>query len=185
MKPSVVEQVGGLIRWAWPSLVAALLLCSCSRSGEKPAADCESTAAKAGSEASAKVERIGLGRVGEREKREGDWCRACVWSKVGFASCQRVFAEKDGEDRDTVRARARAKACKDAGWPVDACPEDKVISLLCSGDAPLPGTKNPGAALQDLYRKLNPDKFQGAPTDAGPGSDAGAAPAAPAAPVVQ
>jgi hypothetical protein len=154
-----------------------LVVSSCGSPDGQPAADCEPAAP-------VKVERISLGRAGAGDNRGGDWCRACVWAKAGFASCQRVFAESADEGRDAVRARARAKACQDAGWPVDACPDDRVISLICKGDASPAGTENPGAALQDLYRQLNPEKFPTEPTT-GPGTAPDAGPPPPAAPATE
>ncbi|HUT77456.1 MAG TPA: hypothetical protein VM285_07205 [Polyangia bacterium] len=184
MKRNVSVTAGGRLGAAWLSLAALLpLLWSCAPSGDRPVADCETAGATGEAKASVRIERVGLGRVGDGDNRDKDWCRACVWSKVGFASCQRVHAVSVGEERALIRARARAKACEDAGWPADSCPEDKIISLLCEGDAPPPGTRDPGDALQDLYRKLNPGKLEG---QAGPGAvpapDAGPAPVAPSTP---
>ena len=144
--------------------IALTLACS----SDKPAApaDCPDAAAPA-----AQVERFNLGRAGEdpAEKKDADWCRACVWSDSGFASCQRVYAGSGDEDREALRRRARAKACEDAGYPADACPDSKVIALLCKGDPPPRGTKTPGAALQNLYKKMTGGEPAG-------GADAASAP---------
>jgi hypothetical protein len=182
MKRDVSATAGGLFGVAGLALAALLPLLSCSPSSDRTAADCGTAGAKGEAQAPVRLERFGLGRVGDDDNRDKDWCRACVWSKVGFASCQRVYAAKDGEEQEAIRARARAKACTDAGWPADACPADKLISLLCKGDGPAAGTKEPGAALQDLYRQLNPEKFQAPPQGTGPAPDADAAPVAPSSP---
>jgi len=146
---------------------------SCTSAGGGSAAECDTGQ-------QVMVERISLGRAGRGEAvdKDGDWCRACIWSAVGFVSCQRVYAGSADESRDSIRARARATACKDAGWPVDACPDDKVMSVSCKGDAAPEGTLEPGVALQKLYRELNPEKFgSGAGRDEAAAGDAGVAPA--------
>jgi hypothetical protein len=75
-------------------------------------------------------------------------------AKIGYASCQRVFAETAEEERDSIRARARAKACADAKYPKDACPDQAVINIQCKGEAPPPGTPDPGTAMQNLFQKM-------------------------------
>jgi hypothetical protein len=135
-----------------------------------------------------KVERFGLGRAGDEDKEKKDWCRACVMSKVGYASCQKVYADEPGEARDALRARARAKACSDAKFPKDQCPDSAVISLLCKGDPPPAGTTNPGTALQNLHQALSGGPLPAAAPQPAPESTptakdkAAAAPAASAAP---
>lgn len=105
-----------------------------------------------------KLERFGLGRAGDENKDQKNWCRACVMSKVGYASCQKVYADQPDEPRDALKARARAKACQDAKFPTDACPDGAVISLLCKGDPPPAGTPDPGTALQNLHQALSSGK---------------------------
>jgi hypothetical protein len=80
-----------------------------------------------------------------------DWCRTCVMSPQGFASCQRVYAQSTDETRDSVRQRSLDKACADAGFEKDACPKQAIIAVGCKDDPPQPGVKDPGQALQDLF----------------------------------
>lgn len=124
-----------------------------------------------------KVERFGLGRAGDEDKEQKDWCRACVMSKLGYASCQKVYADQPDVPRDDLRARARAKGCADAKFPSDACPDSAVISLLCKGDPPPSGTPDPGTALQNLHQALSEGKLPAAPpADTAGASSADAAP---------
>ena len=79
-------------------------------------------------------------------------------SKVGYASCQKVYAKAENEPRTELKARARATACADAKFRKDQCPDSAVISLLCKGDAPPAGTPDPGTALQNLHQALSSGK---------------------------
>ena len=152
-------------------LATALAVAGCSSKREKADEECvetpESAAAKAKQDV--KVERFGLGKAGAEDKEGKDWCRACVMSTLGYASCQRVHAEKPDESRDSIRARARAKACADAKYPADKCPDTAVISNQCKDEPPTEGTPNPGKALQNLYQSLG---GSGAPKTGSPASDA-------------
>jgi hypothetical protein len=117
---------------------------------------------------SVKVERYGLGRAGDEDKESKDWCRACVMSKLGYASCQRVFAETTGESKDSLRASARKQACADAKFPKGGCPDSAVINIQCKGEPAPAGTPDPGTALQNLYKAMGGGQ-------AGPGAPAAAA----------
>ncbi len=130
----------------------SIAVCGCSSSKESEP-DCvrpdAATAAK-----QVKIERFGLGRADQRDKSELDWCRACVMSDLGYASCQRVYAREKGEKRESIRARAREKACRDAELSEDECTAEKIISILCKGDPPPEGTPPPSVALQNLHEAL-------------------------------
>jgi len=105
-----------------------------------------------------KVETFGLGKVGDKEKRNNDWCRACVMSRANFASCQRVYADAPGdvEDKAPLKKKALDKACADAGYKTGECPDSALISMMCKGEKPPEGTKGAAEAVQDLFQKLNP-----------------------------
>jgi hypothetical protein len=128
----------------------------CSGKGKEADKECVDPPpeAVAGAKKTVTIERFGLGKAGSEDKEKKDWCRACVMAKMGYASCQRVFAETPDEERDSIRARARAKACADAKYPKDACPDQAVINIQCKGEAPPPGTPDPGTALQNLFEKM-------------------------------
>ncbi|MFO8072673.1 MAG: hypothetical protein R6V85_12450 [Polyangia bacterium] len=130
----------------------SIAIWGCS-SSEKSEPDCVRPDA-ATARKQVKIERFGLGRAGQRDKSELDWCRACVMSDLGYASCQRVYAREKGEERESIRARARKKACRDAKLSEDECTAEKIISVLCKGDPPPEGTPSPSDALQNLYQAL-------------------------------
>lgn len=90
------------------------------------------------------------------DKKNNDWCRACVMGPKGYASCQRVYGDTPDEPRDRIRERALKRACADSGYAGEACPAQAVIGQSCKGDPPPPGAMAPGDALQNLYQKLNP-----------------------------
>ncbi len=96
-----------------------------------------------------------LGEGGPKKKpvnkAKADWCRACVMGPKGWASCMKVFAEKQDEARDRTKQRAKEKACIDSGYEKDQCPQKAVIALTCKGDPPPKGTTTPAKALQQLY----------------------------------
>lgn len=154
-------------RRALIAFALALAIAGCSSKGAEGDKECVDPPPEAVEKAkkSVKVERFGLGKAGDEDKESKDWCRACVMSMQGYASCQRVYAESPDEGRDSLRARARDKACLDAKYPKDACPAKAVINVLCKGDPPPPGTPDPGTALQNLYKAM------------GGGQPAGGAPA--------
>jgi len=136
-------------------LAVGVLAASCSSKGKEADKECvDPPEAAAGAQKTVKVERYGLGKAGDEDKEDKDWCRACVMSKLGYASCQRVFAGAPGEDREAMRARARSKACADAKYPEDACPDQAVINIQCKGEPPPPGTPDPGTALQNLFQSM-------------------------------
>ena len=137
-------------------LVLGALVSGCSGQGKEAEEECVDPPpeAVAGAKKTVTAERFGLGKAGDENKEDKDWCRACVMAKIGYASCQRVFADAPGEERDAIRSRARAKACADAQYPKDACPDQAVINIQCKGEAPPPGTPDPGSALQNLFQKM-------------------------------
>ena len=104
-----------------------------------------------------KYERYGLGKGGKEALKQHDWCRACVMSNMGFASCQKVYSDEPGElkDKNPLRGKAREKACADAGFKKGKCLDTAIISIICKGDPPPTGTKAPGDAVQDLFQALN------------------------------
>jgi len=146
---------------AFPSALAAVAIAltfsACKTEEKEP--DCVPDPNAAPKKIEKKVERFGLGKVGQDKLKENEWCRACVMSRSNFASCQRVYAEQPGkiDDKGPLKKRALDKACADAGYPKDECPQSAVISVLCKGDPPPTGTKAPGAAVQDLFKALNPN----------------------------
>ena len=156
---------------ALAAVALAAAITGCSSKGTEGDKDCVDPPPEAVEQAkkTVQIERIGLGRAGDEDKESKDWCRACVMSTRGYASCQRVYAKSPDEGRDSLRARAREKACLDAKYPKDACPDKAVINLLCKGDPPPAGTPDPGTALQNLYKAM------------GGGQPAGAAPTKPEA----
>jgi hypothetical protein len=167
------------------ALVGALIV-GCSGEKKPSEQDCvDPPSADAGEKKTVKIERFGLGKAGDEDKEKKDWCRACVMSQVGYASCQRVFAETEGEDRDSLRKRARDKACVDAKYPAGACPEKAVINVQCKGDAPPAGTPDPGTALQNLYQKLGGGQPKAAPKPADKDDKPAANPQPPKKPVVE
>jgi hypothetical protein len=86
-----------------------------------------------------------------------NWCRACVMGPNKYASCIKVYSTTDAESRESVRSRARTKACLDSGFADEKeCPDSAVISISCKGDAPPPGTTTPSNALQQLFYSKNP-----------------------------
>lgn len=159
------------------ALVAAALLLTvagCSSKGAEGDKECVDPPPEAVEQAkkTVQIERFGLGKAGDENKADKDWCRACVMSLKGYASCQRVYAQSPDEGRDSLRARARVKACLDAGYPKEACPDKAVINLLCLGDDLPPGTPDPGTALQNLFKSMG----GGQPEKGAPAAGAGAEP---------
>jgi hypothetical protein len=77
-----------------------------------------------------------------------DFCNACVRSEMGYISCQREYERQRGEARESLKKRAIAKACMDAGYPKDSCPESAQIGVQCKGDPENPGGLSAGEALQ-------------------------------------
>lgn len=155
------------------TLFCAVLACGLAACGspEKTEEECVEPAADTGKQPDP-VERVPLGVV-KPDPEKADWCRACVMSLKGFASCQRVFALKEGEPREVLRGRARAKACDDAGFAGGSCPDGAVIAQACKGDPRPDGGVHPGQALQQIYLKMNQGEAPSKPS---------AEPAAPAAP---
>jgi hypothetical protein len=155
MKTKSRETIVMIARIALALALVGALGAGCSSGGKETEEECvDPPEAADGAKKTVKLERFGLGKAGEEDRKDKDWCRACVMSRIGYASCQRVYAASDDEDRESLRAKAREKACLDAKFPKDACPDEAVINLLCKGDAPPPGTPDPGTALQNLYQKL-------------------------------
>jgi hypothetical protein len=117
-------------------------------------------------------------KVEDADKKNNDWCRACVMGPNRFASCQRVYGDTPTEPREAIRERARIKACVDSGFKADACPAAATIGIACKGDPPPPNAGNPAKILQDMYQQMNP--AQANPKGAAPPS-----PADPSKPVLQ
>ena len=135
--------------------VLAALLAGCSSTVEEP--DCVPDPNAKPIVIEKKYERVGLGKAGKEALKKHDWCRACVMSKMGFASCQKVYSDEPGElkDKKSLKGKAREKACADAGFKKGSCPDSAIISIICKGDPPPAGTKLPGDAVQDLFQSLN------------------------------
>ncbi len=135
--------------------VLAAVLSGCSSTVEEP--DCVPDPDAKPIVIEKKYERVGLGKAGRKALEKHDWCRACVMSKMGFASCQKVYSDEPGElkDKKLLRGKAREKACTDAGFKKGECLDSAIISIICKGDPPPTGTKSPGDAVQDLFQALN------------------------------
>ena len=135
--------------------VLAAVLSGCSSTVEEP--DCVPDPDAKPIVIEKKYERVGLGKAGKEALKKHDWCRACVMSKMGFASCQKVYSDEPGklEDKNPLRGKAREKACTDAGFKKGKCPDSAIISIICKGDPAPAGTKPPGDAVQDLFQALN------------------------------
>ncbi len=134
------------------ALAAALAACS----QDKKTPDCV-PAVGAAAATQPKVTSRRLFVDDQAGRKNNDWCRACVMGTKGYASCQRVYGDTPTEARDAIKERARVKACVDSGYTATTCPASATIALVCKGDPPPPGAGNPGTALQDLYRSLNPN----------------------------
>jgi hypothetical protein len=157
-------------RFLWHALaagVAALAAAACS--SEKAQPDCVPAPASKPAEKGAKYEMTPLGGL-DAEKKDNDWCRACVMGPKGYASCQRVYGDTPTEAREVIRVRARDKACADAGFPKDACPASATIGIVCKGDPPPPNAGDPAKILQGMYKQLNPPPAPSAPAGAPPAS---------------
>ncbi len=101
-----------------------------------------------------KVTREHLGKMSTPPPDpNADWCQTCVMGPKGWASCQVVFAEKMGEDREVIKARSRKNACLDAGFEEEKCPEPAVRMVRCKGDPEPEGLEKPGDLLQKVYLK--------------------------------
>jgi len=148
--------------WRASSSTAALALClavampACS--GEEKEPDCVPAEGVEPVVVERRIERFGLGKAGAADLVDHDWCRACVMSTKGFASCQKVYSDEPGRlaDRDPLKAKARDKACADAGYRKGECPDGAIISASCKDDPAPEGIKTAGQAVQDLFQSLNP-----------------------------
>ncbi len=128
--------------------LALLLAAGCS--SQKKAQECEDQPKRV-------VESTELGKVGVtafKDKRDPDTdrCVACVMSPAKYATCQTVYAKSKDEKRDSIRARAREKACDDAGFKKGECPDSAVISLVCKGEPRPDNATDPGRAIQKLFQ---------------------------------
>jgi hypothetical protein len=137
---------------ALAALAAALSSCS----SEKKEPDCV-PAVDSDTQPKQKIVSKRLFIDDQADKKGNDWCRACVMGNKGYASCQRVYGDTPTEARDAIKERARVKACVDSGYTATSCPASATIAIVCKGDPPPPNGGNPAAALQNLYRSLNPD----------------------------
>lgn len=96
------------------------------------------------------------------DKSESDWCHACVLGPKGYASCQKVYAVDERESRDSLRKRAKDRACTDAGYKEGECPAGAIGSLVCKGAAlPKAMPSNEGVA-QAFKQILEHAQSQGA-----------------------
>ena len=86
---------------------------------------------------------------------DSDWCRACVVGPHGFMSCQRVDASS-GESRDSLRQRARVKACLDSGFTEESCPDESVIAIACKDDKPAKDKTAAGRKVMKALKKSGP-----------------------------
>lgn len=122
-----------------------------------------------------------------KQKKSDDFCQACVMAKAGFASCQRVWKLK-GEERAALKTRAKKKACEDAGYTLETCPEKALISNICKGDPPPPGTTSAGKALQNFTvksKKFIPRQEPTPSSKSSPGDAASTGDTKPAGPVIE
>ncbi len=128
--------------------VAALLISAlgCSRAREEECVDPPKSATT-----KKKYTHDQLGKVPQTPDPNADWCRTCVKSPKGWASCQLVYATEAGEDRAEVKKRSRQRACDDAGYAKGACPDKAVIAVSCKGDAPPVSPAEAQKALQRLF----------------------------------
>jgi len=76
-----------------------------------------------------------------------DWCQACVKGKR-WVSCQTADAAKKGEAREILKRRAVEKACVDAEYEKDQCPDASVFLLKCRGEKGAGSAQETGEALQ-------------------------------------
>jgi len=134
----------------------ALALPSCSSEKKEP--DCVPAEGAQPANA-AKYEMTPL-NVENQDKKNNDWCRACVMGPKRFASCQRVYGDTPTEPREAIRERARIKACVDSGFPAGACPAGSTIGIACKGEPPPANAGNPADILQDMYKQMNPPPKQ-------------------------
>jgi hypothetical protein len=91
----------------------------------------------------------------KKPKGDGDWCRACVMG-AKWASCQTARAENTAVKREMLQARALERACQDAGFEKDKCPETAILSRICRGDSrpdEAKATKTLQKALFDNLKK--------------------------------
>ena len=142
---SIKKNVNGALLVALVSALAA----GCWNKAEP---ECEAPAPVA---AKKKTERKPLQaiNVSAQEKRDKDWCRACVMGPKGWASCQTAYAFEESETRESLKGRAREKACDDAGFEKNACPDKAVLAVLCKGEDPPSGSENVAKALQSAFLK--------------------------------
>lgn len=96
-------------------------------------------------------EQVVLERTKLKIDRDADWCRACVMGLKGYASCQRVYASDEKEERVALRQRALDKACLDAGYEAGVCPAGAVIGALCKGEKEPKDMPTAAQALQRFY----------------------------------
>ncbi len=85
--------------------VLAVVLLRCSSTVEEP--DCEPDPNAKPIVIEKKYERVGLGKAGKKALEKHDWCRACVMSKAGYASCQKVYSDEPGEVKDKKILRGK------------------------------------------------------------------------------
>ena len=103
---------------------------------------------------SKKVEKVAIEKTPlptgdiNRIRKNLDQCHACVLSMQGFYSCQTVW-QTGKETREELKKAAVEKACKDAGYSADKCPDSAVKMVQCKGDAAQPNSK-----LAESFRRM-------------------------------
>jgi hypothetical protein len=109
-----------------------------------------------------KVQAAAKPQTAEKEKRmrvpapsDADWCRACVVGPHGFMSCQRVNGSY-GESLNSLRERARIKACLDSGFTEASCPSESVIAISCKDDKPAKDKTAAGKKVMQALKKSGP-----------------------------
>ena len=132
------------------SFVALVFSFGCKGESKEP--ECVEPPQQQGESISKKVTQTRINvKEPDPEKLDKDWCRTCVMGPRGWASCQVVFAETDGESRENIQQRARQKACLDSGFAEGTCPENAVVAMSCKGDKTTDTRGNPAKALQQVF----------------------------------
>jgi hypothetical protein len=142
----------------WLTLSAVVLAAGCSNKPKDKEAECVTPP---------KGEKIVAERtvISAPDRKDWDWCRACVVGPHGFMSCQRVTADSPNESRGAIRERARAKACEDSGFTKETCPDEKVIAIACKGDEPPKDKTAAGKAMLKALKTSGPLVLTSDPKD--------------------
>ena len=108
-----------------------------------------------------------------RIRKDLDQCHACVLSMRGFYSCQTVW-QTGKETREELKAEARKKACKDAGYSPDKCPEAAVKLVQCKGDAAPTDSKLAESFRRMMVKAASQKHASSSQVSAGSGQEASA-----------